>query len=412
MKSSKTIIFLLEMPLTNGVIQAQILPVILESARQGYKVEVLETTGRFDSQEETRVVIEKKLSDQNINLHQIAVPRFTFLPSILYFTFKTPKILRPIIEKSGRENVFLYARNYKFTFLLLWEKFWQHIPFIYSPRGAYVAERKFYRRSKDLLYAGFIKFFERRAIQKSIATIVETEAFREHLMKNYQISGENIKIIPNFYDHSLLPMPGWDREEMRQKLGFSGKKVIVYAGTVEVWYDFEKMFDLVSRLKKKDPAIFFQLFLKKDFAREESIGIAASLRDVASRYNLKENVDFGFSSFFPSKRYEYLAACDAGICLTTPEEFKTMMLYLKIVDYLGVGLPLICNSEIAEASKIVKETGQGAIVDYNNWEKSIDAIGMKDIFEKKVSALNYIERYSSEKIIPGYLEIFHSIWKK
>ncbi|HPN96855.1 MAG TPA: glycosyltransferase [Candidatus Moranbacteria bacterium] len=410
MNSDKVILFLSEMPVTNGIIQAQMLPVVFEAAKKGYRVKIIETVGRFDSQEKYRSELEKKLEENNVEIEKITVPRHTFLPSIFYFSFRSRRIIKNIIKNSGDKSFLVYARNYKFTPLLLWISRCYKIPFVYSPRGAYVAERKFYRRIKDIAYASRIKSLEKKAILKSAATIFETENFKNHIADSYGIKNANLTVIPNFYDASLLPPSDWNREKMRQKLGISGKNVIVYAGTVEVWYEFEKMFDLVSRLKKNDSRIFFQLFLKEDYARDESRDILNNLENRALKFGLKKGEDFNLSSYPPKERYYYLAACDAGICLTTSNEFKTIMMYLKLVDYLGAGLPIIVNQEVLEAKKIIQEANAGYTVDYNDWEASVSQIKTESLFDKTNIKRDKIQAYSSEKVISLYFDLFASVF--
>jgi glycosyltransferase involved in cell wall biosynthesis len=409
----KTILFLSEFPLTNGVIQAQLLPIMITSARSGYDVHVIETMGRFEAQEKDRNKLEKDLNRYGIKAKKIKVPRHTFLPSIIYFNLQSFRIIRQNHIKDRNKKLVVYARNYKFLPLLLLVNLIWKIPFIYSPRGAYVAERKFYGHLKEKAYAFFIKFLEKRAIQRSHKTIVETDSFKKHLIHLYGLNNQkNIVVMPNYYDESLLPGRDWDRNAMRHKLGFTEKKVVVYAGTLEVWYDFSKMFKLVSNLKKKNPDIFFQLFLKEDYARDESYGMLEKIDNYANKYGLKRKKDYNISSYPPSERYLYLSACDIGICLTTPHEFKTIMLYLKILDYWGSKLPVIINNDVTEVKKIIQKTSAGAIVDYANWEKSVSSIEMEKLCNSSLINWNEIRNYSSENVVSRYLDLFQKILNK
>lgn len=397
-----------EMPLTNGVIQAQLIPVAIRAAQKGYRVHIIETAGRFDNQEEHRKTVTEELAKNGITAHKITVKRNTFIPSIVHFTIKSYQLTKPLIKNNRSGSLLLYARNYKFCPILIWAKKKWGIPFIYSPRGAYVAERAFYRRAKDLLYGRFIKIFEKQAIQASEATIVETKSFQNHLAKSYGIKTKKLLVIPNYFNSALLPPPEWNREAMRKELGLTDKHVIVYAGTVEVWYEFERMFDLVSRLKQRDPAIFFQLFLKEDYARHESRGLLEKIRELAGNKGLKEKSDYAFSSYPPSQRYLYLSACDAGLCLTSAQEFKTIMLYLKVVDYLGAGLPVIINKDVKAVKKIISQARAGATVDYADWERSIEKIDLVKLFARTGMDSKNIDAYSSKNVLPCYLRVFRN----
>jgi hypothetical protein len=410
MENAKTILFLSEMPITNGVIQAQLIPLVLFLQKNGYETHIVETIGRFDSQEKYRESIKDKLEKNKVVSQQICIPRFTFLPSILYFTFKSLWIIKKIVREKEKGSLVIYARNYKFTLVLTLANWLWNVPTVYSPRGAYVAERKYYRKIKDSLYGRLVQFFEKKAIGASSATIVESNRFKDHIEKLHNLRDANLTVISNYYDETLIPSSPAVRQKMRQKLGFGNKKIIVYAGTVEVWYNFSKMFDLVSRLKKNNPDFFFQLFIKEDYARDESAGMAQKLEDLAGQFALLKGRDYDISSYPPEERYQYLSACDVGICLTTPQEFKTMMLYLKIVDYLGVRLPIIVNSEVKSAVEIIKSSGSGAIVDYSDWDNSISKINMASLFGPSQEKNNEYQKFSSQNILPKYLELFSSVF--
>lgn len=406
MSKRKKIIFLSEMPITNGVIQAQLLPVLLETAKAGYAVGLMETTGRFDSQEKIRATAEKELADASITLHRIDIARFTILPSILSFSWKSWRLFRDLPKSSADEQILFYARNYKFIPFLLWAKRYRGIHFIYSPRGAYVAERRHYRRIKDRLFASLIGWLEKKAIEKSTATIVETEQFRQHLEQLYALPQKNsLIVIPNYWDARLVPASDQGRDTLRKQLGFDGKHVIVYAGTVETWYDFQRMAQFVARLRKKDQRVFFQLFLKEDYARTESLGLFRSLPELLEKNGLPENA-YAISSYAPAERYNYLAACDAGICFTVDSPFKTMMLYLKIVDFWGAGLPVIANRGVGAATAVIDGSGSGYLVDYDRWEESLAAADPEKIFCRTPEYLSRIGKYSSQEVLPRYLQLF------
>lgn len=405
----KRLYFLSEMPVSNGVIRSQLLPVVSACAEAGYETVLVETRGRFDGQEDSRSEALAVIEKFGLNLRSISVRRETMLPSILRFFRETRQLLGDEIG-ADPEGVLIYARNYKFIpFLLMARKRWG-IPFVYSPRAAYVAERKHYGRWRDRLFAPLIGWLERRAFLFGETAIVETASFRDRLARDFSIDPGRFSVIPNCYDESLLPPADWDRESFRRQLGFGGRKVIAYAGTLEAWYEFERMADLVSRLREKDPEILFQLFLKEDYARPESRGLRDRLSAIMKECGLEEGEGYVIAHYSPSDRYRYLSACDAGICLSIPASFKADMLYLKIVDYVGARLPMIVNRDMVEAARIVERGKSGAIVDYADWDGSVERIDPSDVFGKKFPQ-SVAEAYASTNIVPKYLELFGRIFE-
>jgi len=169
---------------------------------------------------------------------------------------------------------------------------------------------------------------------------------------------------------------------------------------------------LVSRLKKRDPRIFFQLFLKQDNARQESQNLTQAIGKLADKYGFEEKKDYAISSYPPAERYSYLSACDTGICLAVHQEFKAIMLSLKIVDYLGANLSVILNQDLSSARKIIGESNAGALVDYDNWGNSIASIDLEKLFNEKAPGKNKAEQYSSFNVIPQYLKLFEDVLRR
>ncbi|MBU2028851.1 hypothetical protein KJ761_03095, partial [Patescibacteria group bacterium] len=125
----------------------------------------------------------------------------------------------------------------------------------------------------------------------------------------------------------------------------------------------------------------------------------------------REKTDFAISSYLPVERYLYLAACDAGICLTTTQEFKTQMLYLKIVDFWGAGLPVIINQEVSAVVSVIRQSGMGVVVDYADWQRSISQIDLTELFQKAGGHPQIFTNYSSSSVLPLYLDLFERAFR-
>jgi hypothetical protein len=131
-----------------------------------------------------------------------------------------------------------------------------------------------------------------------------------------------------------------------------------------------------------------------------------SLRKKLGEKGFREKDNFAISAYPSAERYQYLVACDAGLCLTIAQEFKTDMLYLKIVDFWGAGLPVIVNQDVSAVADIVRKSGAGAVVDYADWDRSVAQIEPSRLFQKTIQNPQIFAAYSSVSIIPQYLDLF------
>ncbi len=393
------------MPVDNGVIQSQLIPIVRHSNKNKYLTYLIETKKRFNKVRDSKK-IRHKIKEFNINLESIEVKQKTFLPSFLYFSIKSLAKIKKIIKDNPNSEFLIYTRNYKFLLSVLIIKLTKKIGFIYSPRAPYIEERKYYKKTRDLLFIFWIKMLEKIAIEKSFKTVVETEAFKKSLETLYHLSSKKIKVIPNFFD-SALKIKSNAREEIRKKLNLVGKKVIVYAGTLEIWYDFIKMLELFKNLKRKDERLFLQLFLKEDYARTESRNLKIKLERKLKEINLVLNKDYAINSFNPQERYNYLRACDIGICLTAEAKFRNLTMPLKILDYWRVNLPTIVNKDLLEVKKIILADDIGTTVDYTKWSDSLSEINLEKLYSKTDNFDRIHKIYSSDSVLPSYMKLFN-----
>jgi glycosyltransferase involved in cell wall biosynthesis len=412
MPQIKRLIALVEMPLSNGEPQSTVYATLKAAQRSGIETHLIETRGGgFSAQEKFRAEAEEELRTAGIKWHSIFVSRFTAIPTIVNFTKEALKILNPLCS-FGTPTVLLFL-SYKFIPVALILKKTKKIPFVYSPLAAYWAKRHYYGGLKNTLYGPLIKWLEKKGIKESYLTRVETPFLGQHLVELHRDKSLKNKIvtIPNYFEEALLPDKDWDREAWRKKLGFVGKKVVIYAGALEVWYDFPKMLDVICALKKQDPTIFFQIYGKEDNARPESAGLKNRIKEWAKERGLEEKRDYAISLFPACERYYYLSAGDIGICLAKPALFKNITLFSKITDYWGSFLPIIVNSDVFETAKIIKKYQAGIALSYEDWPVALANLSLKDLNSKKID-FSFRHQYSSSQTSSKYLEIFKNCFRE
>jgi glycosyltransferase involved in cell wall biosynthesis len=86
---------------------------------------------------------------------------------------------------------------------------------------------------------------------------------------------------------------------------------------------------------------------------------------------------------------DYLTASDAGIFFIKPTFSKTASSPTKHAEFLGCGLPLVCNSQIGDLDQIVKESDTGVIV---------EAFNEREYLSKSHQLINLIPKYSRKEI--------------
>jgi glycosyltransferase involved in cell wall biosynthesis len=211
--------------------------------------------------------------------------------------------------------------------------------------------------------------------------VVVTAAFEEFLVKNWNVPRDKISVIENGVETQLFaPEPATDlrsedlrsedprredprREERRRELGFEGKFVVSYIGTMGMAHGLETIIDAATSLQKTNPKIAF-LMLGEGADKERIVALA---RDRG--INNMRFLDQQPREKIPS----YICASDVCLVLLKKTELFKTVLPTKMLEFMSCARPVILGVD-GQARTILEDACGGLVIEPENPNALIEAM--------------------------------------
>jgi len=194
--------------------------------------------------------------------------------------------------------------------------------------------------------------------------------------------------------------------EKRREYGLGSSPLIAYVGTLD-------------RLRRLD-------FLIRTFRRVKSEIINAKLlmvgdgNDRSSLEKLEADLELCEDIVFTGKvKYSevpsFLAASDVTVSPIPPSNLYKVSSPLKVFEYMGAGRPVVANWEVPEQEEVIRESGGGLCVPYDE-ESFASAIIelLKDSDKRQRMGMNgrkwVIENRTYEKLGEKIEEAYFDLW--
>lgn len=208
------------------------------------------------------------------------------------------------------------------------------------------------------LYKG-VKIVERRLLAASDAFVVLTRRAREILfsrsegLEGADELGRPIEVIPCCVDgQRFRAAETLDRDELRRDLGITGRRVLVYVGSLDGWYLTEEMLDFCAYAHRRDPRTFTLLVTQRDVeqARQRLVSKGIPAQDCL------------VTSATPAEVPRYLKASNAALSFIKHCYSKQASSPTKVAEYLAAGLPVISNAGIGDLDELIGGERVGVIL--------------------------------------------------
>ncbi len=205
------------------------------------------------------------------------------------------------------------------------------------------------------LYRG-VKRVERYLFAASDAFVVLTEKAREILFPgsaSCDRQGRPIEVIPCCVDPARFRAAEQvSRDELRQELKLTGRRVIVYVGSFGGWYLTDEMTQFLALAYEQDSRTFALILTQS--APEP---VRERLRDLG----LKDD-DFFVGKIAAAEVPRYLKASDAAISFIKACYSKLSSSPTKIAEYLASGLPVVCNTGVGDLDELLDTDEVGVLI--------------------------------------------------
>jgi mannosylfructose-phosphate synthase len=161
---------------------------------------------------------------------------------------------------------------------------------------------------------------ERRIYHGAAAVIATTLQQQEILADDYGVSPAFCHVIsPGFDEKRFYPVSQERRQQIRQRLGFSGN-VAMAVGRLARNKGYDLLVNAFTVVASRDPAATLALFVGGDQAREDEEEMSRELRQQVRTAGLQDRVRFG--SFIPDEELaDYYRAADVFVLSSRYEPF-------------------------------------------------------------------------------------------
>ncbi|MFH1888971.1 MAG: glycosyltransferase [Candidatus Omnitrophota bacterium] len=226
---------------------------------------------------------------------------------------------------------------------------------IYDRRGFMAedyVEGGMWKSRESFLYRAMI-WADNKLLVSSDRVVVLTNKMKEWLVDNRPSLGlrDKIRIIPCCVDASRFSYEG--KEEAKSALGFAGKFVFIYSGSLGTWYLLNEMIDFFNSAKKLIPNAHFIILTMSDhdIARKVISQKGAPQEDFTL-----ERADF-------SQVPRFLQCADCAICFIKPVVSKYASSPTKLAEFLASGIPVVINRGIGDSDRMLEDERSGVVVD-------------------------------------------------
>lgn len=297
------------------------------------------------------------------------------------------------LEKLTREYELdiLHARGYYAGLMVSTLKVKnENLKCIFDPRSPYITEmHTTYNIDTSSKLINKWKTLEKTIIDNCDYTIAVSEPFQKYLSS---VSGQ-----PNKVNHIPNCVQLLDESEIETQIIKNRRDSICYVGSIgNGWNNTDVYVEAVSNINKKYPHIKYEFYVIEN---EPGI-LEKKLIEVGLSPDL-----FMISRVKASEVPMRISGCIAGLQLMKIEDTR---MGIKVVDYLGAGVPIITNKLAKGAADIVDSYKVGLVIDYIVGSNDFcidDLIENRTIYEKK--CLSIANKYfSTNAVAAKYQEIY------
>jgi colanic acid biosynthesis glycosyl transferase WcaI len=198
--------------------------------------------------------------------------------------------------------------------------------------------------------------------RKAEHIVVVTPAFREHLVRHWQVPTAKISVIQNGVETELFNPRNSD-PELKKQLNAEGRFVVSFIGTLGLAHGLDMVLAAAERLATAAPDVMFMLVGEgADRERITSLAKAKSLNNIC---------------FVPQQPREkipaYISASDACLVVLKKSDVFETVIPTKMLEFMSCSRPVILGVG-GQAKQILERSGAGICVEPENPAALCDAI--------------------------------------
>lgn len=398
--------------MTDPLGESQVIPYLKGIAHAGFNIAII-SAEKPDAYQKRADKIRRILAASNIDWHPI---KYHFKPPLFSTLFDFRKMKRKAF-KLHRQKKFdlVHCRSYIPALIGLSLKKKKNVRFLFDMRGFWADERieGGIWNASNPVFSKIYCFFKKKELDffsKADYTVSLTHKGKEEIHSWIKIPDQpiNIEVIPCCTDFSLFTPNQIDSEKQesyRKELGIQKNDfVLSYLGSIGTWYMLDEMLGFFKTLTERKKQAKFLFITREPEENIQNLSAAKGIdkKQVIVKSAERENVP------------TMLSLSNLAIFFIKPVFSKKASSPTKQGELMGLGLPLICNSNIGDVDNIVKNNNTGYVIEKfaaTNYSKAIDFIDELLQIEKEKIIKSGKDVYDVTIGIEKYVKIYRRLTK-
>jgi len=370
--------------MTDPLGQSQVIPYLKYLSAENIEIHILSAEKRENFYKAKDEIAELLISS-GISWHPVY---YTKKPAVISTVKDILKIKKTsaVLHKKYNFDV-VHCRSYIAAFAGVYLKKKFHVKFLFDMRGFYPDERvdgDLWPQSNPVfkLVYRYFKNKEKSFIATADHIISLTYTAKEIIHKKFDYSDSSISVIPCCADLEHFDFHKISKSvlsELRNNTGISETDfVLSYLGSIGTWYMIDEMIMFFKMLKKHKQNAKFLIITKDnpDIIYNSAVKYCVGIEDII--------IKAAERSLVP----ELLSLSQVSIFFIKPVFSKKASSPTKLAELLGMGIPVICNSNVGDIDKFVPEFNLGILLD------QLD----ESNYEKVVLQIDELVKFNSEKL--------------
>ncbi|MFZ0816314.1 MAG: glycosyltransferase family 4 protein [Candidatus Sulfotelmatobacter sp.] len=289
-----------------------------------------------------------------------------------------------------------------------WLARWKRVPFIFEVRDLWPESLAAVGMGNgdSLLHRSLAKiagFLYRR----SDRIVVVTPAFEDYLVEHWRVPREKISVIENGVETDVFAPPVFTADSatsLRRELGFEGKFVVSYIGTMGMAHGLETIISAAMLLQETNPEIAF-LLLGEGAEKEHIIALA--------RERGLSNLQF-IGQQPREKIPTYISASDVCLVLLKKADIFKTVIPTKMLEFMSCARPVILGVD-GQARSILEESQGGLVIEPENAYALAEAIRYLAANRELARELGYngrehiVRKFSRRQTAGKYIRVLERV---
>lgn len=374
MKTGVKVLYISYDGMTDPLGQSQVIPYLLGLSKRDVQIHIL-SAEKHENFKNRENYIGKLLYNAGIIWHPISYSKKPPIISTLIDIIVLKNKAKKLNKYHGFDIV--HCRSYISAFVGHFLKRKYKVKFLFDMRGFYADERiegNIWKLSNPIFrfVYNYFKHKENIFLSEADYTISLTKTAKKIIHNSENLTNIPIEVIPCCADLDLFNYNDIDYEKVRKyksELNLDDNNfVISYLGSIGTWYMLDEMMSFFKILKSKEVNAKF-LFITKDNPEiiiNSAQNYGVDIRDILIKGEDRESV--------PSLLY----LSKLSIFFIKPLFSKKASSPTKLAELLGMGIPIICNSDIGDVDRIFSDNKIGILLKSFDEESYLEAINKID----------------------------------